>query len=99
MQHLQWEGWYNCSRSINTERGSAALVFTRKQKAIARTSVSFQQGGPCFRILVTFVCPAAYTGSVSTGPISLKKLSKQLFPEHRKYVVQSGEGGRQFAAS
>ena len=26
------------SRSINTERGSAALVLTRKQKAIARTS-------------------------------------------------------------
>ena len=27
------------SKSINTERGSAALVLTRKQKAIARTSV------------------------------------------------------------
>ena len=55
MQHLQWEGWYNCSRSINTERGSAALVFTRKQKAIARTSVSFQQGGPGFRILARYL--------------------------------------------
>ena len=36
------------SRSINTERRSAALVLTRKQKAIVRPSVSFQQGGPGF---------------------------------------------------
>ena len=42
------------SSSINAERGSAALVLTRKQKAIARLSVSFQQGGSGFRILLTF---------------------------------------------
>ena len=61
------------SRSINTERGSAALVLTRKQKAIARPSVSFQQGGPGFRILLTFILfvqPLAKV-LVSTGPICL----------------------------
>ena len=31
------------SRSINTERGSAALVLTRKQKAIVWPSVSFEE--------------------------------------------------------
>ena len=53
------------SRSINTERGSAALVLTRKQKAIARPSVSFQQSGPAagfqVRILLTFAVTAAVT--------------------------------------
>ena len=51
------------SRSIDTERGSAALVLTRKQKAIARPFVSFQQGGPGFqvRILLTFAVTAAVT--------------------------------------
>ena len=45
------------SRSINTEGETAALVLTRKQKAIAQLAVnSFQQGGPGFqvRILLTF---------------------------------------------
>ena len=37
------------SRSINTDRGSAALVLTRKQKAIVWPSVSFQQGSPGFK--------------------------------------------------
>ena len=37
-----------CSRSINTERGSAALVLTRKQKAIARTVRKFSTGQPWF---------------------------------------------------
>ena len=62
------------SRSIDTERGSAAFVLTRKQKATARPSGSFQQGGPGFRILLTFtlfVQPLAQV-LVSTGPISLK---------------------------
>ena len=51
------------SKSINTERESAALVLTRKQKAIARPSVSFQQGGPGLqvRILLTFAVTAAVT--------------------------------------
>ena len=67
------------SRSIDTERGSAALVLTRKQKAIARTSVNFQHGGPGsqVRILLAFAVTAAVTLFVqplaevldSTGPI------------------------------
>ena len=62
IQHLLWEGWYYCF-SINTERGLAALVLTRKQKAIGRPSINFQQGGPGFPILPTFtlfVQPLAY---------------------------------------
>jgi len=50
------------STSIDTERGSAALVLTRKQKVIARPSVNFQQGGPGFQvrqILLTFAVSAA----------------------------------------
>ena len=40
----------------STDRRFAALVLTRKQKAIAGPSVSFQQGSPGFqvRILLTF---------------------------------------------
>ena len=60
------------SRSINTERGSAALALTRKQKAIARLSVSFQQGGPGFKfdILQTFAVTVAVTLFVQ--PLALK---------------------------
>ena len=47
----------------STDRGFAALVLTRKQKAIAGPSVSFQQGSPGFqvRILLTFAVSAAVT--------------------------------------
>ena len=69
------------SRSINTERWSATLVLTTKQKAIARPSVSFQQRGPGFqvRIPLTFAVTAAVILFEqplalvldSTGPICL----------------------------
>ena len=51
------------SRSIDTERGSVSLVLARKQKAIARPSVSFQQGGSGFQvwILLTFTVTATVT--------------------------------------
>ena len=63
MQHLLWEGWYYCFWSIDTDWRFALLVLTRKQKAIARPSVSLQQGGPGFqvRILLTFAVSAAVT--------------------------------------
>ena len=48
MKHYGRDGTI-ASRSIDTERGSAALVLARKQKAIARPSVSFQQGVPGFK--------------------------------------------------
>ena len=58
-----WRDGTIASRSIDTDRRFAALVLTRKQKAIARPSVSFQQGGPGFqvRILLTFAVTAAVT--------------------------------------
>ena len=48
----------------STDRRFAALiVLTKKQKAIAGPSVSFQQGSPGFqvRILLTFAVSAAVT--------------------------------------
>ena len=47
----------------STDRRFAALVLTRKQKAIAGPSVSFQQCNPGFqvRILLTFAVSAAVT--------------------------------------
>ena len=64
MQHLLWGGDGTiASRSIDTDRRFAVLVLTRKQKAIARPSVSFQQGSSGFqvRILLTFAVTAAVT--------------------------------------
>ena len=62
MKHYGRDGTI-ASRSIDTERGSAALVLARKQKAIARPSVSFQPGSPGFqvRILLTFAVSADVT--------------------------------------
>ena len=47
----------------STDRRFAALVLTRKQKATAGPSVSFQQGSPGFqvRILLTLAVSAAVT--------------------------------------
>ena len=70
---------------MNTERGSAALVLTRKQKAIARPFVSFQQGGPSFQVRVRcvrchscchIVRPAASLRSCPL-PISPLRLSRE----------------------
>ena len=57
------------SRSIDTEGGSAALILNRKQQAIARPSVSFQQGGPGFQvqILLTFAATAAVRPAACIG--------------------------------
>ena len=71
---INWICWTNVSLFLNCltktilsmtsfDRRFAALVLTRKQKAIARPSVSFQQGGPGFqaRILLTCAVTAAVT--------------------------------------
>ena len=87
------------SRSIDTDRRFAALVLTRKQKAIAGPSVSFQQGSPGFqvRILLTSLsqllshCSSSRLHRFLTLPDLFAQINNVLLPNMLSKLVKEDE--------
>ena len=77
---INWICWTNVSLFLNCltktilsmtsfDRRFAALVLTRKQKAIARPSVSFQQGGPGFQVRILLTCAVTAAVTLFVQPL------------------------------